>query len=110
MQKLFSHYDRFLVQSVRSELEARRIPYLMKNEYAAGAVGELPWQEVQPEIWLLDDTWLTRAKSIVDALMRPVTEQAEWQCPTCGEKNDPSFAFCWHCEHPAMEEPVGNAP
>jgi len=104
MQKLFSHSDRFLIQSVRSELDARNIPYLVKNEYASGAVGELPWQDVQPEIWLLDEHWHSRARTIIDALLPAETSaSSDWQCPQCGEVNGASFAFCWHCEHPAEQ-------
>lgn len=50
MEKLFGSDDRFLIQRLRSELEAAGIPYLMKNEYVAGAVGELPWQDVQQQV------------------------------------------------------------
>ena len=56
MKKLFSSLDRFEIQAVRSELDALSIPYLVKNEYAGGAVGELPWQDAQQELWLIDDT------------------------------------------------------
>ena len=50
MHKLFGSEDRFLIQRLRSELEEVGIPYLIKNEYVAGAVGELPWQDIQQEI------------------------------------------------------------
>ena len=54
--KLFSSDDMFLMQSLKSELDALAIPYMIKNEYASGAMGELPWQDTQPELWLIDDT------------------------------------------------------
>ncbi|HBF72819.1 MAG TPA: DUF2007 domain-containing protein, partial [Alteromonas australica] len=43
MIKLFSSDDMFLMQSLKSELDALAIPYMIKNEYASGAMGELPW-------------------------------------------------------------------
>ena len=56
MIKLFTSSDPFLLQSVKSELDALSIPYLVKNEFAGGAMGELPWQESQPELWLIDES------------------------------------------------------
>ena len=69
MIKLFTSSDPFLLQSVKSELDALSIPYLVKNEFAGGAMGELPWQESQPELWLIDESWSTRANKVVNSLM-----------------------------------------
>ena len=102
MQKLFSHDDRFLVQQVRSELDAVNIPYLVKNEYAGGAMGELPWQETQMELWLLDEQWLPAATRIVEALT-PKQHTDCWVCAFCKEPNDGQFALCWHCQQPIVE-------
>lgn len=98
MLKLFGHDDRFLVQQVRSELDVARIPYLVKNEYAGGAVGELPWQETQMELWLLDEQWFGKAKGIVDALTPNSNKGENWQCTHCGEENEGHFSLCWQCQ------------
>lgn len=100
MQKLFSHDDRFLVQQVRSELDIANIPYLVKNEYAGGAMGELPWQETQMELWLLDEQWFHKASQIVKALT-PERNSESWKCEQCGEVNDGQFSICWQCQQPA---------
>ncbi|QJR80058.1 DUF2007 domain-containing protein [Alteromonas pelagimontana] len=101
MHKLFGHDDRFLLQRLRSELDALGIPYLVKNEFAGGAVGELPWQDVQQEIWLLDEAWFHKASQVVvgliDCLADPQT--GAWVCENCGENNDGGFDICWHCQH-----------
>ena len=107
MQKLFSHDDRFLVQQVRSELDAANIPYLVKNEYASGAMGELPWQETQLELWLLDEQWLPKATQIVEALS-PDSHAETWQCPQCGEMNDGQFSLCWQCQTAQSELALGD--
>ncbi|NMH59252.1 DUF2007 domain-containing protein [Alteromonas ponticola] len=104
MKKLFASDDRFLVQQVRSELEALDIPYLMKNEFISGAIGELPWQEVMPEIWLIDDTWEAKASKVIDVLKQNLQDDNDkmcaqlWQCPQCHELNEPEFESCWQCE------------
>ncbi len=103
MKKLFSSLDRFEIQAVRSELDALSIPYLVKNEYAGGAVGELPWQDAQQELWLIDDTWYQRASAIVSALVARMTQSSEganndWICASCSEENGAAFDHCWHCQ------------
>lgn len=99
MIKLFTSSDPFLLQSVKSELDALSIPYLVKNEFAGGAMGELPWQESQPELWLIDESWSTRANKVVNSLMdsHEPTEQFPWVCGHCNEPNGEAFDTCWKC-------------
>ena len=66
MKKLFSSQDAFELQAVRSELDALSIPYMVKNEFASGAIGELPWQDSQQEVWLVDDSWYARASKVIE--------------------------------------------
>lgn len=97
------------MQSLKSELDALGIPYMIKNEYASGAMGELPWQDTQPELWLIDDTWQARAKQVIEALMAQGVSSKrehtqEWVCRNCEEINGAAFDFCWQCEHQRHEE------
>lgn len=106
MHKLFGSDERFLIQRLRSELEEAGIPYLIKNEYVGGAVGELPWQDVQQEVWLLDDSWLHQASKVVESLSegaRCYCENSDWQCEQCLEINEGAFAICWQCQAPKHE-------
>lgn len=96
------------MQSLKSELDALGIPYMIKNEYASGAMGELPWQDTQPELWLIDDTWQARAKQVIEALMAQGVSSKrehtqEWVCRNCEEINGAAFDFCWQCEHQRHE-------
>lgn len=105
MKKLFSSEDAFQLQAVRSELDALSIPYMVKNEFASGALGELPWQEAQQELWLVDDTWFHRASQVVDGIKANFTSSqgrhgedgCEWLCNSCGEENGSAFEVCWQC-------------
>lgn len=103
MLKLFSHDDRFLIQQLRSELEAAGIPHLLKNEYASGAVGELPWQDTQLEVWLVDEEWYDKAAKILATLHPARMSREGWTCPSCGEQNDGHFGLCWQCQAPHAE-------
>ena len=66
------------------------------NANAAGALGEVPFMQAQPEVWVDDDTQALRARAILaDCLnMKPGQEKT---CPHCGERNPGNFLSCWHC-------------
>ncbi|WP_334013637.1 putative signal transducing protein [Alteromonas sp. S167] len=102
MKKLFSSQDAFELQAVRSELDALSIPYMVKNEFASGAIGELPWQDSQVELWLVDESWYARASKVVEALIQKASDgkassDVDWFCQHCGEENGGSFEICWSC-------------
>ncbi|MBU3021501.1 DUF2007 domain-containing protein [Aestuariibacter sp. A3R04] len=108
MRKLFSHDDRFLFQQLRTELDAVCIPYLVKNEYAGGAMGELPWQETQLELWLMDEQWYEKAKAIVNDLVTKRSDKFAWQCGECGEVIEGHFPLCWNCQTSQEATDSGN--
>tara|TARA_A200000113_G_scaffold19587_1_gene17004 strand:+ start:25 stop:351 length:327 start_codon:yes stop_codon:yes gene_type:complete len=101
LKKLFTSQDAFEMQAVRSELDALSIPYMVKNEFASGAIGELPWQDSQQEVWLVDESWYGRASQVVEALINNANKTAsareDWLCTQCGEENGSAFELCWQC-------------
>ena len=101
MKKLFTSPDAFELQAVRSELDALSIPYMVKNEFASGAIGELPWQDAQQEVWLVDDSWYARASKVIEAFTqksnRSVVPHQDWVCANCDEENGSAFDVCWQC-------------
>ena len=50
---------------VRGLLEQAGIECLTKNEQLAGALGEIPFLECEPELWVLHDEDLPRAQQIL---------------------------------------------
>lgn len=66
------------------------------NANAAGALGELPFMQAQPEVWVDDDTQALRARAILVDVSRPVPGE-EKMCPHCGERNPGNFLSCWQC-------------
>ena len=101
MKKLFTSQDAFELQAVRSELDALSIPYMVKNEFASGAIGELPWQDSQQEVWLVDDSWYVRASKVVEPFIQKSNDKAvsseDWICAECSEQNGAAFDVCWQC-------------
>tara|TARA_Y100000114_G_scaffold122015_1_gene117272 strand:- start:171 stop:491 length:321 start_codon:yes stop_codon:yes gene_type:complete len=101
LKKLFTSQDAFELQAVRSELDALSIPYMVKNEFASGAIGELPWQDSQQEVWLVDDSWYARASKVIELFIQKSNDKAvsseDWICGECSEQNGAAFDVCWQC-------------
>lgn len=55
-------------QLIRSLLEDEKIPYEVRNEGAAAAMGEIPFMECTPEIWVVNDDDLSKAEELLNNL------------------------------------------
>lgn len=75
-------------------LHALQIDAHIFNAHAAGALGEIPYSQANPEIWVSDDTQAERAR---EALAQPGIPLTDKICPRCGESNPGNFLSCWHC-------------
>lgn len=61
MIKVFEAFDLMEAGRVRSLLEAHGIRTFLKNEFAAGGLGELPFKGLAPQVFILDEDDLARA-------------------------------------------------
>jgi len=67
------------------------------NENAQGGLGQLPFTEAWPEVWLSEERDLARAREVVRAFERPSAAGATLHCVGCGEENPGTFQLCWNC-------------
>ncbi|WP_297529388.1 putative signal transducing protein [Thiohalobacter sp.] len=104
MIRLYSAPDLIALQPARDLLDAAGIPYLVRNEFLSGALGELPAQEIWPQIWVAEAD-IDRARTALQPLKSaPARDKGSpWTCPRCGEENDASFEICWQCGQPRDE-------
>lgn len=70
MIKIFECFDLMEAGRVQSLLESRGIKTFLKNEFSAGAVGELPFQEVAPQLFLLDEKDIAEANRLIRSTSR----------------------------------------
>ena len=70
---------------------------VIKNDQLSGGLGEIPFLECLPELWVLEDQDLARATTLLKNLEEPSGITAQWRCAGCGELNDGQFGACWHC-------------
>ncbi|MFP5381792.1 MAG: putative signal transducing protein [Gammaproteobacteria bacterium] len=72
------------------------IPARILNANAAGGLGELPFLQAQPEVWVDDDSQAAQARHVL-AQWSSARVVGETVCPQCGEANPINFLSCWHC-------------
>ena len=97
MKRLIAHESLAHVGHVRNLLEQSGIACLIKNEQLSGGLGEIPFLECLPELWVLQDEDLPRARALIEALEQPGANRGDWRCRRCGESHEGQFTVCWHC-------------
>ena len=96
--KLLTRADNLMIATLwQRMLESAGIRCEIRNRYIGAAVGELPADQVAPQIWVRDDSDEERAKSLLDEWRRP-GRLASWSCFQCGEIVEGQFFQCWNCE------------
>jgi len=89
---------------LKNVLEQSGIACVIRNAQLSGGLGEIPFLECLPELWVLYDQDLARATKLLNALEEPSEKTAQWRCADCGELNEGQFAACWHC---SLADPRG---
>lgn len=95
----FSPHERPLAGLLKERLEQEGIACLLRNEELFAAMGEIPFVELTPELWIIDDDVLPRARLLLDGWLRPPDGTPPWTCPECGEELEGQFGACWKCGH-----------
>jgi hypothetical protein len=102
MRKLhtFSLADRAEAGLLKDLLEQEGIACLVRNEQLFAALGEIPFLECCPELWVIDDEVWPRARLLLDNWLKQEAPVASWTCPSCGEALEGQFGACWKCGKP----------
>ncbi len=97
--KLLVRVDNLLTANIwAGALQAAGIDCELRNTTLSGAMGEIPFLECAPQIWLRRDSDETRALALLAELRQPATGAA-WSC-RCGERLEAQFSSCWACGAP----------
>ena len=102
MIKVFEDFDITLVGHYQSVLESNDIATFLKNQFGTSGAGELPFVEVVPQLWVLNDNDVEQAKALIKELqgVQPSGELQGWVCITCGTEQEAAFTHCWKCSSP----------
>lgn len=88
--------------AVRGFLESNGVEAVVRGEFLAGGVGELPADVCA--VWVVDDAAYDRAQRLLRDFLRGFHHAGpSWVCPGCGERLEGQFTHCWSCgtERPA---------
>lgn len=98
MKKVFTSESLVTVAHYRNLLEIAGIRTEIRNQNLGSIVGELPFTEAWPQLWVVHPLDVARAEEIIaEAASAPDSTGPAWRCGACGTENDSQFAACWHC-------------
>jgi hypothetical protein len=99
MKRVFSGPTLVDIVHLQNLLEQAGIRSFIKNRALGGALGDLPFLDCAPELWVLNDTESGLAENVIREALAPDRpgKGAPWHCPHCRERNEAQFAVCWNC-------------
>lgn len=97
MKLIYTNENRFIVSNIKNIIENTGIETSLKNEYIAGAAGDLSPFDTWLELWVEDNDYI-KAMTILESIENNDTSH-DWSCSHCHEKNNASFELCWNCQH-----------
>jgi len=97
MIKVFEDFNFSRVGQIQSLLESQGIRTFLRNEYGSSVVGELPFVEVVPQLYVLEQKDAARARELIRMEEAAVSTGSDWICPECGAEVEGTFSCCWNC-------------
>ena len=95
MKRVFRAASLIQVAHARNILLTAGIPSELRNQYLAGALGDLPMLETWPQLFVEDDYEAAALKAL--AVASSALPGPSWTCAQCGELLEPQFTQCWSC-------------
>lgn len=97
MIKVYENFDFTRVGQMQSLLEANGIRTFVRNQYGSSVMGEIPFVEVVPQLFVLEEKDLARAKQLLQLDLPEDEPGDDWVCPQCGIDVEGAFDRCWKC-------------
>ncbi len=97
MFKVYENFDLSRVGQMQSILESNGIATFLKNQYASGALGEIPFVEICPQLFVLKKRDVERARALLQVELPEGRRASDWVCPECGIDIEGQFENCWKC-------------
>ena len=97
MKILYVANDIIEAQLLNLVLRTEGLSSFVKNASLQSGIGELPFVETWPEVWINDlCEWDTALGILVD--FEQAVGKKDWVCSNCNEINPGSFQICWSCD------------
>ena len=99
MKRVSFHNSLVDAAHFKNLLEQAGVRCVIKNAQLSGGLGDIPFLECSPEVWVLDERDLPAAERLLNEQSRRAGTAPAWRCPHCGESVEGQFAVCWRCGH-----------
>ena len=100
MKKLTSAESIVTINHYKNLLASEGIATKIRNEHLGSIMGEIPFFETWPQLWVVNDLDYDRACQLIESV-ESESPQEPWNCKRCGEANEGQFSACWSCGGPA---------
>jgi hypothetical protein len=94
--KVYESFNSSKVGQAASLLNSEGIETFIRNEFASSVMGEVPFVEVCPQLFILDASEEARAIDLL-APFKHQSDRTDWHCGQCGSDVDGPFGQCWSC-------------
>lgn len=95
MKRVYRAATLLQVAHARNVLITAGIQCELRNQYLAGALGDLPMMETWPQLYVDDGDEHIALNALARAAAAPAG--IAWTCADCGEELEPQFTQCWRC-------------
>ena len=97
MRKVHTAESTIEIAHLRNLLECEGITCIVRNDRLAGVIGEIPFVECWPELWVTEPGQALRARGLIEQALRPRPAGNDWTSAGCGEHMGAQFSDCWRC-------------
>lgn len=94
---VFEDFDFSRVGQMQSLLESHGIETFIRNQFGSSVMGEVPFVEVVPQLFVLKQKDVDRAVELLQSNRAVAQSAVDWTCPGCGVDVDGQFSHCWQC-------------
>ncbi|HPY42256.1 MAG TPA: DUF2007 domain-containing protein [Thiolinea sp.] len=104
LKKVYTASTPLMPGFIQTVLENDGIICVQRNYFLNSAMGELPFVETWPAIWV-DEKDEQRALELIRLTLES-TSGGSWTCQACGETSEAQFQSCWKCGQAAPQASV----
>lgn len=107
MKRIYSAKDPLMIGHLKNVMATFGIHCVARNLDLISGAGELPPIECWPELWVVDDAKVAKARGILKRTLAPLASvKKPWICRGCGETLEGQFSECWNCGYDRSGAPA----
>lgn len=99
MKQIYAARHAADAHAVKGFLESQGIRSVVRGEFLAGGLGELPADVCS--VWITDGAQFEQANELLIDFLKGTHARKfsgeHWQCPACSEALEGQFTTCWNC-------------